>query len=265
MHDRDDRHPPAARRPSAGRRARTDDRPPDAAIAALSRQLAARFAPDARQEAESVGRPALGAEEPDAYSTARPLRPRAAALAAALLGIALVAAGGVFLLYGAERDRSVPAQPVPVGPMPVGPLPVVTSPPEGAARPPALAAPVPAQEVPAPEVPAKEIPAPAAPAEAAAPVEMPAGATNAPAGAPRNGVDAGPAADQQLAAGGIKEVQALLQTLGLDPGPVDGVAGRLTTTAIKRYEQSKGMTPSGRATQRLLKLLREDPKATARK
>ena len=62
----------------------------------------------------------------------------------------------------------------------------------------------------------------------------------------------------RLDAPAIQEVQTRLQSLGLNPGPVDGVAGPRTRAAIKRYEQSKGRVATGKADSTLLDTLRGD-------
>ncbi len=67
-----------------------------------------------------------------------------------------------------------------------------------------------------------------------------------------------PGPPKRLDSPAIQEVQTRLQSLGLNPGPVDGIAGPRTQAAIKRYEQSKGHTPTGTADSVLLDKLRAD-------
>ncbi len=57
---------------------------------------------------------------------------------------------------------------------------------------------------------------------------------------------------------GIQEVQRRLLSLGLNPGPVDGVAGRLTQSAVRRYQESKGQAATGQIDGGLLKDLRDE-------
>ena len=40
------------------------------------------------------------------------------------------------------------------------------------------------------------------------------------------------------------------------PGRVDGLPGRRTTTAVRRFQQDLGMTPTGRISEELLALLK---------
>ncbi|HZQ00844.1 MAG TPA: peptidoglycan-binding domain-containing protein [Reyranella sp.] len=60
---------------------------------------------------------------------------------------------------------------------------------------------------------------------------------------------------------GIQEVQTRLQSIGLSPGPIDGVAGRLTQSAVRRYQESKGQPATGKVDSSLLKRLRDDSAA----
>ncbi len=46
--------------------------------------------------------------------------------------------------------------------------------------------------------------------------------------------------------------QTLLRRLGYDPGPVDGVAGPQTRTAVARFQSANGLDPDGRLTAPLL-------------
>jgi hypothetical protein len=70
--------------------------------------------------------------------------------------------------------------------------------------------------------------------------------------------DAAPASPSTpLDSQAIREIQTRLQSLGLDPGPLDGIAGPRTQTAVKRYEQSKGREPTGNTDSTLLGELRE--------
>ena len=52
----------------------------------------------------------------------------------------------------------------------------------------------------------------------------------------------------------IESVQQALKNAGFDPGSVDGRAGNKTWTALKSFQQAKGLKPDGRAG---LKTLRE--------
>lgn len=54
----------------------------------------------------------------------------------------------------------------------------------------------------------------------------------------------------------LREIQERLTILGFKPGPIDGLFGNRTRTAIKTYEQQAGLTSSGEATQSTLIRLR---------
>jgi peptidoglycan hydrolase-like protein with peptidoglycan-binding domain len=43
---------------------------------------------------------------------------------------------------------------------------------------------------------------------------------------------------------GIRKVQSLLRQKGFDPGPLDGIAGPLTKTAVRKFQEKFGMKAS---------------------
>jgi len=103
------------------------------------------------------------------------------------------------------------------------------------------------------------VPAPA-PAEPAPPVM--AAATQAaivPDAIPTPSVAAAPPAPEPLRADEVREVQRRLQGFGFNPGPADGVAGRMTTNAAASYQQSRGQLLTGDVDRDLLAQLRVDP------
>lgn len=53
----------------------------------------------------------------------------------------------------------------------------------------------------------------------------------------------------------IRKVQSNLSRLGYDPGPEDGFLGNQTRDAIKAFQTSLGITPTGRVSEELLLLL----------
>jgi hypothetical protein len=56
----------------------------------------------------------------------------------------------------------------------------------------------------------------------------------------------------------VREVQNWLRALFLDPGPIDGLQGPLTTAAIKKYEAARQRPVTGVLDRQLLDRLRQD-------
>ncbi len=83
-------------------------------------------------------------------------------------------------------------------------------------------------------------------------------APTAPQHANAPSADAATANTAPLAPYEIMEVQTRLQWLGFSPGGLDGISGRLTAAAVRRYEASKGQPQTGAVDQSLLKELRQD-------
>jgi hypothetical protein len=122
------------------------------------------------------------------------------------------------------------------------------------------AATVPRLPPPSPPAPRIVEPAPAAvvtpPKTApAAPVESKAVEAKAAAPAPDKNV---PGKDM-LGRNEIFDLQTRLKALGLNPGPVDGVAGPQTAAAVRRYEESRGRPPTGFVDRDLLIRLQQEP------
>lgn len=67
-----------------------------------------------------------------------------------------------------------------------------------------------------------------------------------------------PTDDVGLSRAGRRELQTLLVLRGHDIGEIDGMIGSRSREAIKAEEQRLGMTPSGRAGQKILRLLRDE-------
>lgn len=61
----------------------------------------------------------------------------------------------------------------------------------------------------------------------------------------------------------IRELQGRLQSLGFDPGPIDGASGPKTIAAVIRYQQVHGLQPTGVADKDMLAELRREPGSTA--
>jgi len=57
----------------------------------------------------------------------------------------------------------------------------------------------------------------------------------------------------------VMEIQTRLKAAGLDPGPLDGISGGLTASAIKEYQASKGKPQTGKLDRELLSQLRKEP------
>lgn len=43
----------------------------------------------------------------------------------------------------------------------------------------------------------------------------------------------------------VRELQTLLRNAGFDPGPIDGIFGNRTQSAVIAFQRSKGLTPDG--------------------
>ena len=67
------------------------------------------------------------------------------------------------------------------------------------------------------------------------------------------------AAPEPLRGEEVREVQKRLQGFGFNPGPADGVAGRMTAGAVMSYQQSRGQPQTGDIDRELLEQLRQDP------
>ena len=125
---------------------------------------------------------------------------------------------------------------------------------------------VPAPAPPPSAAPASPVPAPVATATAeTAPLAKPAptDAAYEPSAAPAPAPSPSAAG---LAAGEIREVQGRLRTVGFNPGPIDGSAGPMTATAVKQYQQARGLAPTGTVDGEVLAKLRQErpPRQQAR-
>lgn len=102
-------------------------------------------------------------------------------------------------------------------------------------------------------------PAPPVMVAAAQPTVVPDAASTTLPPPPAPPVAATPPVPEPLQADEIREVQRRLQGFGFNPGPADGVAGRMTANAAASYQQSRGQPLSGDVDRDLLEQLREDP------
>ncbi len=87
-------------------------------------------------------------------------------------------------------------------------------------------------------------------AQPTAPVTEPTASSTAPAAS---------AAPAPLRGEEVREVQKRLQGFGFNPGPADGVAGRMTAAAVMNYQLSRGQGWRGDIDRDLLEQLRQDP------
>lgn len=234
-----DEHQGSPRRLRGGKlRHRPVDKPVDPAIESFSRQLAERFSEDARRTrsqvqdvSESQARAASSESQRSFLERTSPRR-MYLLLLAFCLGTGLLAAGALYFL----RPHP-PVLPAPIA-QSAGPVP-----PQAALAPPSM--------IPAAAPPPEE-PLPVAPTSIVEAAPTPTVATEERATV----VDATPR-DPTLNFVEAKELQTLLTTSGLTPGPVDGIVGPRTAAAIRRYEAREGLSPSGLASYTILQHLRK--------
>jgi len=102
-------------------------------------------------------------------------------------------------------------------------------------------------------------PAPAVMVAATQPTILPDAASTTPAPEPAPSSAAAPAAPEPLRGEEVRELQKRLQGFGFNPGPADGVAGRMTAAAVMNYQQSRGQPQTGDVDRDVLEQLRQDP------
>lgn len=80
-------------------------------------------------------------------------------------------------------------------------------------------------------------------------------------GAPGTGVDAAPAAatSNTLSRAAVRNVQSRLRALGFYRGQVDGAWGAGTQTALERFQQGRGLQPTGQINPATAQALGLDP------
>jgi peptidoglycan hydrolase-like protein with peptidoglycan-binding domain len=112
---------------------------------------------------------------------------------------------------------------------------------------------------PAPIAVAQEPPSPSQVASVTEPAPAPAAAV-LPAQSPTEvAPSAATPSELALQSDEVREVQTRLRSFGFNPGPIDGVAGRMTEGAVLRYEQQRGQQQTGAIDRQLLEQLRQDP------
>jgi hypothetical protein len=123
-----------------------------------------------------------------------------------------------------------------------------------------------ATPTPAPPEPASPSSVPSAPSSATdvayTPAVVPASAQTAPAADGQQALVESAPNQSPLRRDEMREVQARLRSFGFNPGPVDGSPGALTEDAIRRYQQNRGQTQTGKVDRELLEQLRQDPAPT---
>jgi len=215
-------------------RERTGEVDDEAYWQAISLQLEARFAEGARpvgagssgrQTQQSIGS-ALGRQvDPEEHVSRRPWF-------TLMLGFALGVTASVAGFYAFEGMNPLPP------PLHFVIAPERTPSPMPAESPPSLIPPVAVDPAPA----VQALPVEAAPAISNLPVPI-----------------AGTPDQNELSNAEIMELQTLLQSLGMNPGFLDGLPGPRTDEAIKRYEESRGQPQTGNLDRELLKRLRQEP------
>ncbi len=229
-------------------------------MAELSQQLAERAArlAETKQAAATTGRTAL--ETYDRAGEGRMIWGLSAVVTAG------IAAGIAYLLL----PIGSPPVPLPSGAAtrtePVAPIATATAAP-------ARLGPAPLPTAPSsPSQAASLADTPAVALAAAAPVQatvaaggasarpmMTARAGPAPVTASRQPVAAPASNEPPLLRDEVREVQAMLRSFGFNPGPVDGIPGRMTDAAVMRYQEARAQPQIGKVDRDLLEQLRQDP------
>jgi hypothetical protein len=102
-------------------------------------------------------------------------------------------------------------------------------------------------------------PAPPVMVAAAQPTVLPDATSAVPLAQPAPSGSAPLAVPEPLRGEDVREVQRRLQGFGFNPGPADGVVGRMTAGAVMSYQQSRGQPQTGDIDRELLEQLRQDP------
>lgn len=224
-------------------------------VAAFCRQLDIR-------EAERYRAPGRSTDFAEVFHPERPLAARILT-GVAVVGVAAAGGTGIFLAEREATDAVAPA----VAQAIVAPAKAASPPDAGHVdSSPATVTPV-TQTLPAPSVQPASLPDPTPPeppvVEAAR--EMPTAASMPPAltaSEPSTALaDERPPDGGWLDREGVVELQQRLNDLGFAAGPLDGVAGPLTTGAIRDYQASVGLQPTGRASGGILRRLRQEASA----
>lgn len=71
------------------------------------------------------------------------------------------------------------------------------------------------------------------------------------------------ATDPELTWAEVLDLQKRLASLGVNPGPLDGINGPRTTAAVQRYQELKGLAATAKVDRRMLKLLQQDGGSSA--
>ena len=79
---------------------------------------------------------------------------------------------------------------------------------------------------------------------------------------PQRAIDVNMAAMSKLTPDGVRKIQLALQKRGINPGPIDGIFGRLTKEAVRTFQDHYGITASGDVDNQTLFALGEPDLAT---
>jgi hypothetical protein len=69
--------------------------------------------------------------------------------------------------------------------------------------------------------------------------------------------------DPELTWAEVLDLQRRLATLGVNPGPLDGITGPRTIAGVQRYQELKGLAATGKVDRQMLKLLQQDAGSSA--
>ena len=140
--------------------------------------------------------------------------------------------------------------PTPVASAPQAPTPVPSA---SVASPPKATAPVATPPVATP--PKATAPLAPAPLAATPPIASSAPASEVARPTPPSTPTAGA---RRLSNDEVREMQAWLRAFGFDPGPLDGLPGSQTMTAVKRYQAARQAEETGLLNRSLLRQVRKD-------
>jgi hypothetical protein len=212
-----------------------EEEPPPAAGAVATAQLTPAIAQPAPASPPATDGASLGTVVPQQPTAATAVPPEAT----------IAPAAAASAEPAAVEPELATAEPVAVGPVPVEPAPAEAA----AVEPP-----------PADATPAKPTTSDAAPADAA-PAPSLESITAALIAAAQNPQPTGTSVTR-IARSEIVALQKKLQELGFKPGKADGVVGRRTRAAVRAFQETRGLRPTGTVDRELLRAILETPVAS---